>query len=55
MKHCEFDTLCVMHQQSEFQRMIRATLELPPATHAELEILNILTRGGRRPLYSTLV
>lgn len=33
-------------RQSEFQRMVRATLELPPATDAELEMLDILTRGG---------
>ena len=38
----------VLCYQSEFQRVVRATLELPPATDAELEMLDILTRGGRR-------
>ncbi len=33
-------------RQSEFQRLVRATLELHPATDAELEMLDILTRGG---------
>jgi hypothetical protein len=32
--------------QLEFQRVIRATLELPPATDAELEMLDILTKAG---------
>jgi hypothetical protein len=30
----------------EFQRVIRANLELPPATSAELEMLDILNCGG---------
>jgi hypothetical protein len=39
----------------EFQRVIRATLELPPATEAELEMLDILTRGGEYQLDSLCV
>ncbi len=37
---------CAWCIQLEFQRVIRATLELPPATKAELEMLAILTRGS---------
>ena len=33
--------------------MVRATLELPPATDAELEMIDILTRGGRHLLSSS--
>ena len=37
---------CAFCRQLEVQRVIRATLERPPATDAELEMLDILTRGG---------
>ena len=33
--------------QVEFQRVIRATLELAPASDVELEMLDILARDGR--------
>jgi hypothetical protein len=36
---------CNPAHQSEFQRVVRATLELPKATDAELEMLDILIHG----------